>query len=329
MKGSKDTVNKKFKHLRNQAGFTLLELLVVVAILAIVAGGVLVAYDGLEAKSAQGQASHALAAIDSGVRTFTTVRKSAPNNLDSLLAGTPGGLSGTYPQTAGSVAAPAPLGSLSGPDELNVKIAPVALNAAGPVTMPSTATVTMPTGALSALENAGITSLRYVDAAGNGACAPTCTLAINNETGAAASVGSIALVDIPGRIFDSPSNGNNRGRGFSHPLGIGSPVAVWDPGLNGINNLKVGAGAGDVLVAFGFGNNASIFKADQTANSDVNLSQAPTYADVPKDRYNRYVLLYNLGSVAAPFAKAKLQAVVDSNGDFLDEEIAEFTGQKS
>lgn len=323
-------IHKRFRQIRNQAGFTLLELLVVVAILAIVAGGVLVAYDGLEAKSAQGQAAHTLAAIDSGVRTFTTVRKSAPDNLDSLLAGTPGGLSVGYPQTATTVTAPAPVGNLTA-GELIEKIIPVPLNSA---TLPaadatSGAPAGMPAGGLIALQSAGITTPRYVDLAGNGTCTPTCPLAINDETGAAASVGNIALVDIPTRIFDAPSNGNNRGRGFSHPLAAASPVAVWNRGAGGINNLKVGAAADDVLIAFGLGNNASIFKADQAANSDVNLSQAPSYADLKKSDYGRYILLYNLGSIAKPLAKAKLQAVVDSNGDFLDEEIAEFNGQKS
>lgn len=312
-------MNQRFKQFRNQAGFTLLELLVVVAILAIVAGGVLAAYDGLEAKSANGQASHSIAAIDSGVRTFTTVRKSAPDSLDSLLAGTPGGLSLGYPQTAGTVTAAAPVATLSA-GELDGKITPTLLSAA-----------TFPTTALDALNAAGIKTARYVDLAGNSiACAPDCTLAINDELGAAATVQKINLADIPPRIFDSPVSGKNRGRGFSHTLAAASPVAVWNAGTNGINNLKVGAGATDVLIAFGLGNNASIFKADtQAVGGDVNLSQAPNYPNVAKSEYNRYVLLYNVGSVLSPFPKAKLQAVVDSKGDFLDEELAEFTGQKS
>lgn len=308
---SATVINKKFKKIRNQAGFTLLELLVVVAILAIVAGGVLVAYDGLEAKSANGQASHSLAALDSGVRTFTSIRKTAPDNLDSLIAGTPTGGGQVVTALPGT---PALIATLSA-GELDGKVTSTALTAAQ----------------RAALTAAGINQLRYIDLAGNGAGGTLTTL---NNAGTALAVGNISLADIPNRIFDIPTvdgaANKNRGRGYSHPLITGSPVAVWNAGVGNINNLKVGAGATDVLIAFGLGNNASIFKADSAAvGGDVNLSQAPNYPNVAKNEYNRYVLLYNVGPAGAELPKAKLQAVVDAKGDFLDEELAEFSGQKS
>jgi hypothetical protein len=67
---------------------------------------------------------------------------------------------------------------------------------------------------------------------------------------------------------------------------------------------------------------------DPDTVGDVKLSGAPYYSDVPANLYSRFVLLYHLGPAAAPLAKAKLQAVVDARGDFLDEEFAEYTGQK-
>ena len=46
-----------------KAGFTLLEVLMVVAMLAIVGGAIITSYGGLEDKAAKGTATHAIAAI--------------------------------------------------------------------------------------------------------------------------------------------------------------------------------------------------------------------------------------------------------------------------
>jgi prepilin-type N-terminal cleavage/methylation domain-containing protein len=307
-------INKMCKHVRNQAGFTLLELLIVVAILAIVSGGVLVAYDGLETKSAQGAASHAMAATDSSIRAIVSLNRTAPNSLDSLIAGTPAdGTQSVAAIPAGAVV----IGNL--PSKLVGKI---------------TVSTAMTAAQTTALTKAGITQLRYVDLAGNDStCAPTCTLTTGQAgaTSTPAVVGTLASIDIPNRIFDIPreGSGKNRGRGYSHTLVAagGSPVMTWSAGAGGINNTKLGAAADDVLIAFGLGNNASIFRP-ATGPSSVSLAQAPNYGNTAKHEYNRFVLLYNIGPAAAPFGKAKLQAVVDTFGDFVDEELAEFSGQK-
>ena len=65
--------------------FTLLELLVVIAILAIVGGGLLLSYDGLEEKAAQGQAVYTLAGLDGSIRTFKVLNNEFPDGWDSLL----------------------------------------------------------------------------------------------------------------------------------------------------------------------------------------------------------------------------------------------------
>ena len=294
--------------LKDQSGFTMLELLVVVAILAIIAGGLMVAYDGLETKSAKAEASHAIAGVDGAVRNFTSLRGTAPDNLDSMLAATP--VDGT--QSPLTITGGADIASMS--SSLLGKTTATALTAAR----------------RSTLNKAGITKLRYIDVAGNvDTCAP-CVLTTLAADATAASVGNISKADIPNRLFDVPreGTGKNRGRGYSHTLLDTDMVQVWDAGAGGINNLKVGAAATDVLIAFGLGNNSTITTVDDTAVGDAHLSQAPIYPDVKKNEYGRYVLLYNVGPSGSEFTKARLQGVVDSKGDFLDEELAEYSGQK-
>jgi len=309
------------QRLKGQGGFTLLELLVVVAILAIVASGLVVAYDGLEKRAALQGASHGIAGTDDAVRNFTTLRGSAPNNLDSLLAALPIGTGQTTDITVPAVEIATLTSSLKGKIEEKALTAPQR----------------------TALANAGITQLRYIDVAGNVTGAgpfPLTTVAADTTV---ASVGDVSKTDIPNRIFDVPREGanKNRGRGYSNTLAANDTVSVWIadspavvlpalPGSNGgINNTKLGAAADDVLIAFGLGNNSTITQVDPTARGDAHLSTVPSYPDAAKNEYSRYVLIYNVGGpTSGDFAKARLQAVVDSKGDFLDEELAEASGQK-
>ncbi len=62
---------KRVRHPRG--GFTLLELLVVIAILAIISGGMLVAYVGLEDSASAGHDSFNTAGIDRAVRTYKSI----------------------------------------------------------------------------------------------------------------------------------------------------------------------------------------------------------------------------------------------------------------
>jgi len=301
---------------RRARGFTLLELLVVIAILATVAGGLLVAYDGLESQSAKGQAANTIAALDNSVRAFTVNARRAPNDLDSMIATDP-----TTPTVANSEV-----------------LAILGAKIAGKMTI-----TPLTQDMLDSLNAAGITTVRYADVAGNETTPGTYSLSILAADGSAAEVGAITDMDIPNRAFDipRPGSGRNRGRGFSAPLAVDVPVMTWNPGAGGINLTKLGAQAAgsevggtgdalddDVLIALALGNNCSMFGEDDATTGDVTLSTAPYYGDVLPSQYSRYVLLYNVGSVNSPRSKAKLQAVVDTRGDFLDEEFAEYTGQK-
>lgn len=72
---------------RRRSGFTLLELLVVIGILAIIGGGLLVAYEGLEDDAVAAQDAFSTSAGDRALRTFNVLNDGFPNDWDSLLIG--------------------------------------------------------------------------------------------------------------------------------------------------------------------------------------------------------------------------------------------------
>ncbi|MCP4321263.1 MAG: type II secretion system protein, partial [Alteromonadales bacterium] len=78
--------NKATKLLGKQAGFTLLELLVVVAILAAIAGTASIALQDTDARASAAAHVTMMDELNKGIRTYRVLRKnSLPNNFDSLL----------------------------------------------------------------------------------------------------------------------------------------------------------------------------------------------------------------------------------------------------
>ena len=72
-----------------QRRFTLIELLVVIAIIAVIAGGVISAYSGMDQRAAASQSAQSVKALDQGIRNWMVMnKKSGISGLDSLLAGT-------------------------------------------------------------------------------------------------------------------------------------------------------------------------------------------------------------------------------------------------
>lgn len=297
-------------HARSRArGFTLIELLVVVAILATIAGGILVAYDGLETDAAQGQAAFNIAAVDRAVRTYKTLNKIHPTELDGLLFSATG--AGTD-ATALSLL----------PSKLRGKVGPLTLSAQ----------------AASALAAAGITRVRYVSGA----------LGFDNAAGTGTSPA------IPNRVFDGPT------RGWGVPVGVAAGLV-----LPAIETSNGGAGADAVtaftlgappsssarlrdiagldedrihhVVVLGLGNTCSLVAESGLGAATGVLSEAPYYTNIPRNEYGRFLLLYLVGTDADDdgdveasehLAEARFVACLDTKGDWLDEEHAEYTNQK-
>jgi prepilin-type N-terminal cleavage/methylation domain-containing protein len=287
---------------RKQKGFTLLEVLMVVAMLAIVGGAIISNYGGLEDKAAKGTATHTIAAVEEAFRLFEATEGVLPDNLETMLAATPD--TPTYVPTELDNAAVGTTGTAEKASFLGSKIA-------GKFTIVETNPA--------ALVAAGITRVRYLDLKGNGTGG---TLDIKDADGDETSVGDMAAITIPQHAFEAPRPGDkNRGRGYYVNLVAGTnvPLAIWNAGTNGYNNVKVGAKPTAVLVCLGLGN-ASTLIGDGVF---TNLGHAPFYGNVAKHEYNHYIALIDISG-----STGKIIAVLDSRGDFLDEEFAEATGQK-
>ncbi|MBA60912.1 MAG: hypothetical protein CMJ76_00960, partial [Planctomycetaceae bacterium] len=74
---------------KTQSGFTLLEVLMVVAMLAIVGGAIITNYSGLDRKAATSTGVHSLSGINNAITVFQATEGVLPNNLESLIAATP------------------------------------------------------------------------------------------------------------------------------------------------------------------------------------------------------------------------------------------------
>ena len=185
-------------------------------------------------------------------------------------------------------------------------------------------------GHISALVAAGITKIRYMDAKGNNET--TDSLDIKAADGSnATNVGPLSAISIPQHAFEAPrpGDGRNRGRGFYLNL-VADPAPTpklmyWGAAkadgttAGGYDVIKVGGLNNQILVGMGLGNASNLVGEGVFTN----LQHAPYYGNVAKNEYCHYIALIDVAS-----SPARLVAVVDSRGDFLDEEFAEATGQK-
>ncbi|MBK95120.1 MAG: hypothetical protein CMJ79_05315 [Planctomycetaceae bacterium] len=307
------------KRSMKKAGFTLLEVLMVVAMLAIVGGAIITSYGGLEDKAAKGTATHSIAAITEAFLVYDSTEGGLPNNLETMAAATP--TNPTY------IAAELDNSADAVTDE------EMALFLKQDKLPKKFGLKTATADHISALVAAGITKIRYLDKKGNNTA--EALLDIKNANGNPATVGPLAQISIPQHAFEAPRTGlnkvRNRGRGFYLNLNAAPTpkLMYWgDAGAaegnvigpaGGYDVIKVGGQTNQILVGLGLGNASNLVGEGVFTN----LQHAPYYGNVAKHEYNHYIALIDVAS-----SPAKLVAILDSRGDFLDEEFAEATGQK-
>ena len=290
-------------NIKKKTGFTLLEVLMVISMLAIVGGAIITNYGGLEDKTATGTSAHTMSAIENAFTVYQTTEGALPNNLETLIAATPDTPTFVTLETD-NAAADATGGVLAGhlSHGLEGKLTVTELDP-------------------EPLLDAGITRIRYMDLAGNAMTDDDHDLAIKGADGNPTAVENLAEIDIPGHAFEVPLSGDgNRGRGYYVNLVAGTnvPLAVWNAGADGYNNVLVGADAGATLIALGLGDSSSLI-GDGTF---TNLNSTPYHGGMGRAEYNHFVALIDIS-----VEPAKLVSIVCPTGHCNVEEYSEFRGQ--
>jgi len=303
-----------------QGGFTLLELLVVVAILAIIAGAVISAISGQEERAGQGVALNTMGALENATRQQVVINKGLPSDLDSLVcADTTGGITTatlTSPQLLGA----STLGGLA--DGLAAKLVLVDLPVAVDCELDSAAGTCM-------LTESGITSLRYAEITACDDIAGTTAI----PSGQLTAVGGEEAVELLANTLFW--NADNNGAGLSVSIAETSvaPIAIL------LDPTDIGQDPGTVVGVFGVGN----FSEMSTSSVNKIISRGPIDGNVDGngERYSHFSLAIKLGeaglntnlttaglaaSTAWEADEVGLVAVLDSDGDNFDDEVAEFAG---
>ncbi len=295
--------NKGQKLQAKEKGFTLLELLVVIALLAVIATGALIAYENVGDNAQAAAGANSAATIDRAIRTYKAVEGIYPNQWDSLA-------------TADGSAVP---------------FLPEATSDFVGLWSNATSAVAVPLA--TALVNSGIEELQVIlDTSELGAgIAPN--RAHNESTNGNASefeledyvddpVGDSA--QWPGHISVLPNAicANTDG----YPATVFEGTAVTS---NNIQNAYADLLEGDechAVVAIGFGGDA----AASTGLSNVAIAQSPTYARQnvvdPNSEYSRFIGLFLVASddddvagIAFEYLdSARLLAVIATDGENID-----------
>lgn len=304
---------------KKQKGFTLLELLVVITLLAVLSVGALVAYEGIGDNAQAVAAANNTSGADRAIRNFRAVTQNYPNQWDNLSAS-----ASAVPFDAAMMAA-----------DTQEAFGSFALGAS---------TGLFQTALETAFDAVGIADIQQMTA-GNTAAGIEPNLQHNegaNPAGATedpfAAVTNISILPatvVTGAAGAAGTPCTAGGQGISTAFALGANVAsdnFYGLRLNIIND-SLEDDECHLVLALGFGHDA----AHSTSGSSVAISTAPTFVskDInPSASYARYVALFHAGSdTASPvdnnidetevFATPRLIAVVDSEGHMIDENIAD------
>ncbi|MDP3776117.1 type II secretion system protein [Methylotenera sp.] len=313
-----------------QQGFTLLELLVVITLLAVLSVGALVAYEGIGENASNVSAANNIKTADSAIRAFRAVENRYPNQWDNLA-----NLGGELTGGAFETLAPATraffgrAAGLTAADAL-VRDAMMSLARVG-VTEYQTLTT-------AAVRPANVPPNEFFNESAPGVVVPADEIEVElNADGTFDSINqatfAMSIVPSGGEAGVCTFNGINLAQNF---LSETEPVVPALDGasakLNRINDALDADGC-HLVFALGFGKDVP----GTTLGSRVAISTAPTYTNGtvinPANNYARYIALFHVGSAqegstavganaADIFQRARLLAVVDTEGRNIDTAIA-------
>lgn len=297
-----------------QKGFTLLELLVVITLLAILATGALVAYDGAGEKAQSSKAANTIAVLDQGVRAYRAVSQKYPDQWDNLAdpvdAISPAGGDEYIPEGLQDI-----LGSFNiasaftnadvdldledyfedgfGMEEIQHLFGGSAgLNGVEPNRAHNEGT-NPPTA------NGGAFETEYSDFAAVGVQG---TATVDGVPAFISILGSVAFED---NAAAAPMNCTVGGVDISNTWTAGAAGGADPLVINSINDA-LSTERCNLVLALGFGGDA----AQSTVDSAAGVIQAPTYSSAsvnPAENYSRYVGLFLL-------ARGEKGEAADGNG---------------
>lgn len=294
-------IKRKFETIRRkEGGFTLLELLVVVAILAAIAGTATIMLQDTDRKGAAAAHVAMMDELSKGIQTFRVLNGGLyPDVWDSLLG------DGGVTASVAVATAPAPVGTGVGLSAL------ISQDLADNLALKA-----LTSDDVSALNNAGIYRVRELTGATGCADADIKDTVLDKNNNI-----------VPQNIYRTTA-ANGCGKDTHTKLADTNVVAVWGGEQQRVG-VPIGAPA-TTLVAFGIGPDSTLFEPTRIGA----LSNVPVYRHVTSDEYNRFIVLFNLNPVIEEFdgatqtfktagGQASFQAIIDGAGDTKDEELGE------
>jgi len=302
----------------NQDGFTLLELLVVVAILAAIAGTATIALKDTDARASAAAHVAMMDELNKGIRTYRIIKKNElPSRFDGLLTNTfvnPGMLG--FDPTSDAVIG------------------------------------TIPTDVQQIMYDGGITSLMYIDPTVDGTeatliaagydtasddlpCSPANIQDLINSKGNAVVSGNIFMTtDANGCGVEMPFDATG-----SDGVADATLSGVWWTGgnerLTGQEDLAgdgtaYNAENNNAYLITGIGPSSTLFNANELGG----MTTVPIYRHVGADEYGRFMAVWNVGTYDASAAiaagdQAELVAIVDGALDTKEEELGEWDGTRN